>query len=119
MNPSKIALAVLSPLMVVTGLTGCGPVPALPAGNVIVERTPHAGIQPQAVVDSTGVLHVVYFRGAPEAGDLFYVRRLPGETTYSAPLRVNSQPGSAIATGTIRGAHIAIGRQERVHIAWN
>lgn len=116
---SKNALALLSQFIVGSVLTGCGPVPAQPLGNVIAERTPNAGIQPQAVVDSTGVLHVVYFRGAPEAGDLFYVRRTPGETTYSAPLRVNSQPGSAIAAGTIRGAHIAIGRQDRVHVAWN
>src|SRR5262249_27151182 len=34
-------------------------------------------------------------------------------------IRVNSQPGSAVATGTIRGAQLAIGRSGRVHVAWN
>jgi len=32
---------------------------------------------------------------------------------------VNSQPGSAIATGTIRGGQIAIGHSGRVHVTWN
>src|SRR5262249_21094513 len=30
----------------------------------------------------------------------------------------NSQPGSAIATGNIRGAHLAVGKNGRVHVAW-
>jgi hypothetical protein len=34
-------------------------------------------------------------------------------------LRVNSQQGSAIAAGAIRGAHLAVGRNGRVHVAWN
>src|SRR4029453_1934112 len=37
----------------------------------------------------------------------------------SAPLRVNSQPGSAIATGTIRGGQLAVGKGGRIHVAWN
>jgi hypothetical protein len=32
---------------------------------------------------------------------------------------VNSQPGSAIAVGSIRGAQIALGRGGRLHVAWN
>src|SRR5262249_43885903 len=39
-------------------------------------RTPDGGIQPQAVVDAKGTLHLIYFKGdKAEAGDLFYVRR--------------------------------------------
>jgi hypothetical protein len=34
-------------------------------------------------------------------------------------LRVNSQDGSAIAIGTIRGGQLAIGKNGRVHVAWN
>jgi hypothetical protein len=34
-------------------------------------------------------------------------------------MRVNSIAGSAIATGSIRGAQIALGRNGRVHVAWN
>jgi hypothetical protein len=84
---------------------------------VMVSRTPGAGIQPQAVFDSAGTLHLIYFSGAPEGGDIFYVRRRADESAYSSPLRVNSQPGSAIAVGTVRGAHLAVG--SRVHVAWN
>ncbi len=32
---------------------------------------------------------------------------------------MNSQPGSAVALGTVRGAHLAIGRNARIHVAWN
>jgi hypothetical protein len=39
--------------------------------------------------------------------------------TFSSALKVNSHPGSAIAAGNIRGAHIALGRNGRVHVAWN
>src|SRR5262249_7206779 len=31
----------------------------------------------------------------------------------------NSQPGGAMAAGTIRGAQLAVGRNARVHVAWN
>lgn len=82
-------------------------------------RTPNDGIQPQAVTDAGGTLHLIYFAGEPSAGDIFYVRREPGKKDFSSPIRVNSQPGSAVAIGTIRGAQIAIGKNGRVHVAWN
>ena len=34
-------------------------------------------------------------------------------------MRVNSRPATAIAVGTIRGAQIALGKNGRVHVAWN
>ncbi|MGH9800620.1 MAG: sialidase family protein [Blastocatellia bacterium] len=86
--------------------------------KVKLVRTPNDGIQPQAVMDERGALHLIYLAGEPAASDVFYVRRLPGQK-FSTPLRVNSQPGSAIATGTIRGAQIALGKNGRVHVAWN
>src|SRR6476646_6204384 len=55
--------------------------PAAPP-RVIVIQTPSEGIQPQAVVDGHGVLHVIYFSGDPTHGDLHYVRRKPGESTF-------------------------------------
>src|SRR5215475_1202407 len=82
-------------------------------------RTPNGGLQPQAVADSSGALHLVYIAGEPSAGDVFYVRRERGKEDFSSPIRVNSQPGSAIAIGTIRGANIAIGKNGRVHVSWN
>jgi uncharacterized protein (TIGR01244 family) len=80
-------------------------------------RLPDGGIQPDAAVDDRGVVHVVYFRGEPAHGDLFYARLDGGQ--FTRPIRVNTYEGSAIATGTMRGAHIAIGRNGRVHIAWH
>jgi hypothetical protein len=80
---------------------------------------PEGGIQPQAMVDAGGTLHVVYLKGDPAAADVFYARREAGKTAFSAPLRVNSQSGSAIALGTIRGAQLALGKNGRVHVAWN
>lgn len=82
-------------------------------------RVPGNGIQPEAVVDGRGVLHVLYFAGEPRAGNLFYVRSSDFGVTFSPPIRVNSQEGSAIATGTIRGGQLAVGRDGRIHVAWN
>lgn len=81
-------------------------------------RTPDNGLQPQAVMDERGTLHLIYLSGDPAASDVFYVRRAPGKE-FTTPARVNSQPGSAIAVGTIRGAQIALGKNGRVHVAWN
>ena len=89
------------------------------SGRIKVLRTPNNGLQPQAALDERGTLHLIYFLGQPSAGDIFYVRREAGKAGFSMPLPVNSQPGSAIATGTIRGAQIALGKKGRVHVAWN
>jgi hypothetical protein len=87
--------------------------------RVVVISTPGGGIQPQAVADLAGIVHLIYFKGEPTGGDLFYVRSSPGTLDFSKPLRVNSQPGSAVATGTIRGGQLALGRGGKVHVAWN
>ncbi len=89
------------------------------AASVTLMRTPDGGIQPQAVIDGRGVIHLIYFRGEPGNGDVFYVRREPGQDGFSKPMRVNSTPGSACAVGNIRGAQMALGRNGRVHVAWN
>ena len=88
-------------------------------GQVAVIATPNGGIQPQAVADDAGVVHLIYFKGEPAGGDLFYVRGKPGTTGFSKPVRVNSQPGSVVAMGTIRGGQLALGRRGRLHVAWN
>jgi hypothetical protein len=87
-------------------------------GRVQLERIPGGGFQPQAVADGAGLTHVIYFKGTASSGDLYYVRRA-ANGTYSTPLRVNSQPGAAIATGTVRGGQVALGRGNRVHVIWN
>src|SRR4051794_32526315 len=87
--------------------------------QVTVVKTPGGGIQPQAVVDGQGTLHLLYFQGDPKAGNLMYVRREAGAAAFAQPLRVNSQDGSALAVGSIRGGHLAIGKNGRAHVAWN
>jgi hypothetical protein len=88
-------------------------------GRVTVIATPNGGIQPQAAVDQAGALHLIYFKGEPAGGDLFYVSRQPRAAEFSKPVRVNSQAGSAVAIGTIRGGQLALGRDGWVHVAWN
>jgi hypothetical protein len=87
-------------------------------GRPVVVRVPAHGLQPQVAVDARGVVHMVYYKGEPGGGDLFYTRSEDG-THFKHALRVNSQPGSAIATGTIRGGHLALGKDGRPHVAWN
>jgi hypothetical protein len=93
------------------------PTPRVSSGKVTLLRVPNGGIQPQAMVDANGVVHLIYFAGDPRAGDIFYVRSKDGER-FSPPLRVNNEPASAIAVGNIRGAHLALGKGARVHVAW-
>ena len=81
-------------------------------------RVPEGGIQPQAVVDAKGGVHLIYFKGDPANGDIFYVKLSPDGAKFSKPIQVNSNAESAIAVGNVRGPHIAIGKNERVHVAW-
>ncbi|MGH9400813.1 MAG: sialidase family protein, partial [Terriglobia bacterium] len=92
------------------------PAPALP--QITLMQTPAGGIQPQTILDHRGVLHMIYFKGNASAGDIEYVRRDPGAASFSAPIRVNSQPGSAVAIGTVRGPQMALGRGGRVYVIW-
>ena len=86
---------------------------------VTLQRVPDGGIQPRVAIDDRGTVHLIYFRGEPSHGDIFYVRSTDAGGTFSDPIRVNSTAGSAIATGSVRGAQIAVGGTGRVHVAWN
>src|SRR5688500_14709345 len=68
---------------------------------VRVIRVPDGGIQPQVAKDDRGTVHLIYFKGNPRAGDLFYVTSTDGGRSFSRPLRVNSQEASVIAIGTM------------------
>lgn len=109
------SFAVATVILLLAGAPGR----AADSNRVVLVRVPGQGIQPEALVDARGIMHVLYFAGEPSAGDLFYVRSANDGQSFSTPVRVNSQPGSAIATGTIRGGQIAIGRNGRLHVAWN
>ena len=89
------------------------------SADISVVRVSNGGIQPQAFMDSARTLHLLYYLGDPMHGDLFYVKSSNSGATWSSPLRVNSEPGAAIAAGTIRGGQIALGKNGRLHVAWN
>lgn len=94
--------------------------PAAPAAPTVhLLRVPNSGIQPQAITDARGTLHLLYFSGDPKSGDLFYTSRPSGAPDFAQPVRVNSQPGSAVAIGNNRGGQMALGKDGRVHVAWN
>jgi hypothetical protein len=110
----------LSALAAAASIALTGPQTSEPTDHrVQLVATPDGGIQPQALVDSSGTIHLIYFKGEPGAGDLYYVRRRLTDAAFSAALRVNSDAGSAIATGSVRGGQIALGRNGWVHVVWN
>lgn len=87
--------------------------------DVRFERLPDNGRQARAAVASDGTVHVVFLVGEPAASDVMHMSRAPGEAEFAAPVRVNSQPGSAVMAGTMRGAQIALGPDGWIHVAWN
>ena len=98
------------------GLAGW-PAPA-PDDPVVVQRVPEGGIAPQAVTDANGVVHIVFYKGDPSTGDIYYTRR-SADGTFSPARRVNSRPASAIAIGSVRGAQMSVGPTGHIHVVWN
>src|SRR5579862_4367998 len=92
-------------------------------GQVALWHLPDGAIQPQALIDNKGSVHLIYFKADQKAdqkaGNLFYVRLAPGQKQPGPSIRVNSEPGSAGAIGTVRTAQIALGRNNRVVVVWN
>jgi hypothetical protein len=86
---------------------------------VAVVALPEGAIQPQAVVDTNDVVHMVFFSGKPAGGDLYYVTLAADGRRLSQPIRVNSIEGSALATGSVRGAQLSLGRNGIIHVAWH
>ena len=103
-------------LLAAAALFGAPATPKL-ENDVTLMRVPEGGIQPQVAVDAKGAVHMIYYTGDTGAGDISYVRSQDGVSLFK-PIRVNLHPGTAIAAGNIRGAHIALGRDGRVHVAW-
>src|SRR4051812_608886 len=89
-----------------------------PAADVNVVRVPSGGFKASAAVDSAGTLHLVNFSGSTSGGDLFYVTSRDAGASFSPPLSVNSQTGSALGASSARGPHLALGREGRVHVLW-
>lgn len=91
----------------------------LAAAELRLERVPENGLQPDALTDGSGRVHLIYLTGDPKASDIHYVTRPSPSEPWSRPIRVNSQPGSAVAIGTVRGARLALASSNRVSVVWN
>jgi hypothetical protein len=90
------------------------------AVEVEVVPLPDHGVQPHVAVDGHGIAHVIYLTGNPAAADLYYMHETAaGSLQWTAPQRVNSKPGTAVALGSIRGGQIAVGRDGWAHVVWN
>lgn len=116
MMTRRTAVAACAAALTTVGKTAWG---AAPGDPVRLVRVPNQGLQPQTFGEPGGVLHMLYFEGDPRQGDLYYSRSEDAGMTFASPLRVNSQEGSAIAIGTIRGGQLAVGKGGRVYAAWN
>ncbi len=97
-----------------------GAVWAVPASgqSVVTLPIPDGGRLPQAVVDDTGTVHLVYVVGDAPRGDLMYATRAPGATAWSPPQQVNSTPGTVTGLGPVDGGQLALGPNGRLHVAW-
>jgi hypothetical protein len=99
---------------------GCsgGSEPAVAVPSVQLVRLAEGQSQPRVVV-ADGVIHLLTYGGDASGGDLSYSRSDDGTKTFNESIRVNSQDGSAISAGTIRGGQMAVDGDGRVHVAWN
>lgn len=77
------------------------------------------GVQPQVARTSDGTTHLVFLKGPAGGSDVMHARRASGQHEWTKPAVVNSAPGTAVSAGTIRGAQIATGKDDSLHIVWN
>src|SRR5262245_14671140 len=101
-------------MAVLLGVVPVAPQAPTRAERVRLARIPEGGIQPQAIVDSNGI-ELLFFRGAPAAGELFVARSTDGAKSFSAARAVNGATSRAIATGTVRSAKFVLGRGDSLH----
>ena len=109
------------PLVASLGLAALAGAPAaqkLSEDMVIGVRCPDDGIQPRFVLDDEALLHLLYFKGDLEAGDLYYVTSDDYAKTFGEPIRVNTVRGTVDATNGVRGGRLAVGDSGRVHVVW-
>jgi hypothetical protein len=105
-------------LAAIAGLVLLGFSPLATGTDVVVRRVPNNGFKPSAATDADGKVHLIYFTGEPSGGDAWYVTSTDGGTSFSKPLRVNSQPGSVLGASSARGPHLALAKNGRVHALW-
>src|ERR1051325_1184529 len=91
---------------------------ALSAPPVEALHLPEHPLQPRIALQDNSV-HLAYLTGDPRRCDVQYRAWAKDGKTFSDPVRANSQPGSAVAVGTVRGCELAVEASGRVHIVWN
>ncbi len=90
----------------------------VPNPDVTTIRVPAQGLSPQSQPDSAGRLHLIYFKGDPAHGNIFYTTSSDFAQTFAPPITVNSTPESALIIGTVRGPQLAVASNNIPHIAW-
>ena len=87
---------------------------------VVVEivRVPDGGRMPRAVIDEADTVHLVYFEGVMSGGELLYVTRDIGDSEWTEPTWVNSEPRSVVGVGPIDGGQLTLDANARLHIVW-
>src|SRR5437763_7008860 len=108
MNPWQKFLQVFSLLALLSAVSASG------AERVQVVATPGNGQVPDAEVDRDGMIHLAYV----SRNDAWYVKSSDAGKTFTAPLRINSDPGTVHPPNMYRGPDIAIGKNRRVHLIW-
>ncbi len=78
--------------------------------SVTAIKLAHGGIRPQAVMDQSGVVHIVQ-ADSKVRGDLVYIKHYPDQNRFSAPMRILHQ-----AQGMAAGFNMALGKNGRVHV---
>jgi hypothetical protein len=69
---------------------------------------------PDAEISADGAIHIAYVGGK----DAWYVKSIDDGKTLSAPLRINSEPGTVHPPNMFRGPDLALGKNGRVHVIW-
>ncbi len=82
-------------------------------GAVQVIAVPGGGRVPDAEIDATGTIHLVYLAGH----NVYYVKSIDGGQTFSKPIRVNTEADFA-SGGRYRGPDLAIGKNGLIHVLW-
>ncbi len=88
--------------------------------EVAVIRLPEGAVQPQAVSDTGGAVHLIYLEGPARRSVIQYVRWDESDAPdFDGAIRVSGEDATATAMGTIRGPHLAVDPNGRPHVLWN